>query len=189
MESVSDQRKVISARNASPAFPSLYARLCASDVIGKRSLRHPKADSQVVDVPADNLCVIVHYASHPNLHPQVSQYAGFLPTCSWLKKEPQIGQLAPCSDFLTGMEHSSWSHSSRSYMISAFANVRSFRYIVIARSAAIVRFALFSQRRRANSLTSRPFSIFLSVWFFSFCACSVVIMPFCKDQYRFRRNE
>ena len=163
MESVSDQRKVISARNASPAFPSPYARLCASDVISKRCLRHPKADSQVVDVPADNLCVIVHYASHPNLHPQVSQYAGFLSVCSWLKKDPQIGQFAPCSDFLAGMEHSSWIHSRRSYMISALSNVRSFLYIVIARSAAIVRFALFSQRRRSNSLASRPLYIRLRV--------------------------
>ena len=74
-------------------------------------------------------------------------------------------------------------------MISAFPNARFFRYIVMPRSAAIVRFALFSQRRRSNSLALRPSSIFLSVWFFSFCACSAVISPLCKDQYRLRRNE
>ena len=114
MESVCDQRKVVAIWYSFSAFPSLYARLCASDVIGKRSLRQPKSDAQVVEILADNLCVIVHYASHPNLHPQFSQYAGFLSACSWLKKDPQIGQFAPCSDFLTGMEHSSWSHSRRS---------------------------------------------------------------------------
>ena len=63
MESVGDQRDVVSARNASPAFPSLYARLCASDVISKCCLRHPKTDSQVVDVLSNNLCVIVHYSA------------------------------------------------------------------------------------------------------------------------------
>ena len=61
MESVCDQWQVITNRNPSSFFPVAYWLLCASDVGSKGCLRHPKADSQVVDVPADNLCVIFHY--------------------------------------------------------------------------------------------------------------------------------
>ena len=158
MESVCDQWQVITNRDPSSFFPMAYWLLCASDVISKCCLRHPKADSQVAYVLSNNLCIFFHHSSsnlpgsslqlaghtfiavsfsahscdekkmaklecpfwtasssagspifalhallcvhsslQSSLHPQSSQYFGFRKAWSWLKKEPQTGQFAPCS--------------------------------------------------------------------------------------------